>query len=156
MANEHSSLPGQTAAMVTSVIAGTTIRVAKQWRKIVMKRWLCPNIILCAKQQELKNGKTNKPTRISMYKYPLQSSWALTFCVMFYSSIYSNILFILIKILLYTTVRKALEYKRVHGCVTCVPFKWPTRGVIYFEDECLDFKLIMPNFTSVVYIFSVL
>ena len=43
MAREHSSLPGQSAAIVTSVMAGITMNIAKLWRKIVMKRWLSPD-----------------------------------------------------------------------------------------------------------------
>jgi hypothetical protein len=42
MAIEHSSLPGQSADIVTSVMAGITMNVEKLCRKIVMKRWLNP------------------------------------------------------------------------------------------------------------------
>lgn len=42
MASEHSSLPGQSADIVTSVMAGITMAVEKVWRKIVMKRWPNP------------------------------------------------------------------------------------------------------------------
>jgi hypothetical protein len=43
MASEHSSLPGQSADMVTSVMAGITMNVEKLCRKIVMNRWLNPD-----------------------------------------------------------------------------------------------------------------
>jgi len=42
MAREHSSWPGQSAAMVTSVIAGITITPPNAARNIVTNRWLSP------------------------------------------------------------------------------------------------------------------
>ncbi|GKV23966.1 hypothetical protein SLEP1_g33633 [Rubroshorea leprosula] len=43
MAREHSSFPGQTAAMVTSVMAGTTMKLANPDRNTVTNRWLSPD-----------------------------------------------------------------------------------------------------------------
>lgn len=45
MAREHSSFPGHSAAMLTSVITGAATNAEKPYRKMVIKRWPSPRNI---------------------------------------------------------------------------------------------------------------